>query len=230
MKTGIANPWQHVRQVEGYFDSLAGTWEAHYSAEGSMRGRLDRFRVPLMSQILPPAPVLDFGCGSGDLSAYLAEAGYEIHGVDRARAMIQRARKRFASPLMEFSEVQNAQLPFFDGQFAACVSSSVLEYVAPLAIYLTELRRVVKKGGVALVTVPNPYHPVRMVESMEKTLWSMIPRIGNHWPEGRVRYLNASVNRMRPEQWRREMAAARWRVEWVEGTSKPLVMICARAI
>ena len=233
MKTGVANPMehvQHVREVEDYFDSLAGSWETHYSADGSMRGRLNRFRVPLMSQVLPPAPVLDFGCGSGDLSAFLSDAGYEVHGVDQAGGMIKRARTRFAGPLVEFSEVQNAQLPFFDGQFAACVSSSVLEYVAPLGAYLRELRRVVKKGGVALVTVPNSYHPVRVVESVEKTLWTIVPRICNRWPEGRVRYLNASVNRMRPEKWRRELAGARWRVEWTEGTSKPLLLICARAV
>jgi ubiquinone/menaquinone biosynthesis C-methylase UbiE len=233
MKTGMADPMQqlqHVQQVENYFDSLAGSWEAHYAAEGSMRGRLDRFLVPLLSQVRPPAAVLDFGCGSGDLSAHLADAGYEIHGVDQARGMIQQARKRFTSPRLEFSAVQNAELPFFDGQFAACVSSSVLEYVAPLRTYLTELRRVVRKGGFALVTVPNPYHPVRMVESLEKTLWTIIPRTGNRWPEGRVRYLNASVNRMRSEKWRREMAAARWRVEWTEGTTKPLILIFARAV
>jgi SAM-dependent methyltransferase len=40
-------------------------------------------------------PVLDVGCGPGDLTAYLAEQGLEVSGVDLSARMIEHARRRY---------------------------------------------------------------------------------------------------------------------------------------
>ncbi|MHA6631457.1 class I SAM-dependent methyltransferase [Pseudonocardia sichuanensis] len=53
----------------------------------------------LLDAWLPPAPaaVLDVGCGTGSLSALLAEAGHRVTGVDLSPRMVEQARAKLAA-------------------------------------------------------------------------------------------------------------------------------------
>lgn len=42
----------------------------------------------------PPARVADLGCGTGTLSVLLAEAGFEVDGVDFSPRMVEQARRK----------------------------------------------------------------------------------------------------------------------------------------
>ncbi len=218
--------------VAEYFDELAATWEKHYGLRGSMQSRLERFGQELQQRLNPPGTVLDFGCGTGDLSFDLAMRGYQVRGVDRSSCMIERSRSRFDLPGLRFTELpgDGCRLPFASGEFGACVSSSVLEYLKPLDDYLAELRRVVRQDGILLATVPNRLHPLRMVEGAEALLWRTLPPTAGLWPRGRLAYLRVSENRFSSGAWRRKLMAQRWQVEWVRGYWQPLLLICARAL
>jgi 2-polyprenyl-3-methyl-5-hydroxy-6-metoxy-1,4-benzoquinol methylase len=52
----------------------------------------------LMVDVLPPAParVVDLGCGTGSLAVLLAEAGYDVTGLDLSPAMLVRAEQKAA--------------------------------------------------------------------------------------------------------------------------------------
>ena len=56
----------------------------------------------LLLGVLPAAParIADLGCGTGTLSALLAEAGYDVVGVDFSPAMLERARVK--APRVQF--------------------------------------------------------------------------------------------------------------------------------
>ena len=41
-----------------------------------------------LAKYLPTSPILDVGCGSGDLSIYLAGLGHEVLGIDFVEAAI----------------------------------------------------------------------------------------------------------------------------------------------
>jgi SAM-dependent methyltransferase len=46
----------------------------------------------------PPARIADLGCGTGTLSVLLAEAGYDVDGLDFSPRMIELARRKAGGP------------------------------------------------------------------------------------------------------------------------------------
>ncbi len=226
-----SNP-AHNDSVRRYFDRLSTTWEDKYAKNGSMRYRLARFEGALTACVAPPGPILDFGCGPGDLSGHLASAGYRVVGIDQSSSMVGRASARFSRLGVEFASLDPnktnpVHLPFRNSEFRGCVASSVLEYVSPVGSYLNELRRVVAHDGVLVMTVPNILHPVRMAECVEKAVLHPLLR-GHVSTEERRKYLESSINRFRVGKWRHLLSACGWRLYSVEGRNLPLLMLCAR--
>lgn len=51
----------------------------------------------LIEKCPPQNPVLDLGCGSGDLAIYLAKLGYQVVGVDFVESAVRNAQDKVAS-------------------------------------------------------------------------------------------------------------------------------------
>jgi SAM-dependent methyltransferase len=65
-------------------------------------------------------PVLELACGSGRLLAPLAEAGFDVTGVDSSPAMLERARQRLASAGLQATLVeQRLQELHLEGRYRA---------------------------------------------------------------------------------------------------------------
>jgi SAM-dependent methyltransferase len=102
--------------------------------------------------------VLEVGCGPGHLSILLARRfGMDVTGVDLDPAMIERARantersgaREDRRPSFLVGDV--ASLPFPDGSFDLVVSTLSMHHWADAKAGLTEIRRVLRSDGRALV-------------------------------------------------------------------------------
>jgi ubiquinone/menaquinone biosynthesis C-methylase UbiE len=220
-------------RVQQYFDQQAPTWEDYYKNDGAMHDRIRRFREALQSKLSPESFVLDFGCGSGDLSNSVAVAGYRVVGMDRAKKMITRAAQRFSSKRVTFQWLgdshSGSSLPFPDGVFDAIICSSVLEYVDNLGCYLKELSRVCRPGGWLFATVPNMMHPKRSIERVELILRSMFVysrRTGG----GRLEYLVLSKNRFSVRRWQWMLEENEWKAHQIAGRAADLLLITAQRV
>lgn len=97
---------------------------------------------------------LDIGCGAGDFTAALVQAGAVAVGADVAEAALARARLRH--PGVDFQLVPfDGPLPFGDNSFDLVWASEVIEHVADTARWLSEVRRVLAPGGRLLITTPS---------------------------------------------------------------------------
>lgn len=85
--------------------------------------------VSLLDEFPPAGPVLDIGCGTGELSISIARRGLEVLGVDFAEAAIVQARAKAAAAgpeierLVEFRVGDALRPSAFEGPFGAVVDS-----------------------------------------------------------------------------------------------------------
>ena len=96
--------------------------------------------------LLDPSPgqrVLDLGCGTGDLTAKIAERGATVVGLDADASMIERARLRF--PDLEFvhGDGHNFSLGSFDSVF----SNAALHWLTRPRDVTTSVRAALVDGG-----------------------------------------------------------------------------------
>jgi SAM-dependent methyltransferase len=100
---------------------------------------------------------LEVGCGDGFFAGHLADLGCQVTGLDLSPAAIALARRGHADiPFIAHDLTQ--PLPFEESTMDLVWCSEVLEHLfSPLGTLL-EIRRVLKRNGVFLCTVP--YHGV----------------------------------------------------------------------
>lgn len=115
--------------------------------------------------------VLDIACGTGYGTHYLAPFAKQIVGADRSFEAIEYARRRYAHPNASFEIMDACQMNVPDHSFDVVCSFETIEHVAPVETYLAEVVRVLKKGGIYLMSTPcvtqttqNPTNPFHVQE------------------------------------------------------------------
>jgi SAM-dependent methyltransferase len=100
--------------------------------------------------------VLDVACGEGYGSALLAGTAQHVTGVDIAPAVIEHARARYAATdNLEFHRADGSRLPFADASFDVVTSFETLEHISAQEAFLDEIRRVLRPGGLLVLSCPN---------------------------------------------------------------------------
>jgi SAM-dependent methyltransferase len=143
-----------AREGEGWPDAVAGQMERHYSPgrtwEAMARGLLGLVRL---------GDVLDAGSGDGALAALLAPRSRSITCLDRSDKVLAAARHRLGHlPNVAFAPGDVQALPFASGRFDEVLLFHVLVYVERPSQAVAEAARVLKPGGVAIVTAVAPHH------------------------------------------------------------------------
>ncbi len=111
-------------------------------------------RALLLGELRPGDRVLDLGCGTGRFVAAARDAGADVVGVDIAERALERARR--VAPGADLRLVSpDGTLPLGHGEVDLVWCSEVLEHVPDTATFLTEVRRVLRRGGRLLLTVPD---------------------------------------------------------------------------
>ena len=117
-------------------------------------------RTRFVLEHCPGRSALDVGCGTGALAGHLADAGYEVTGIDPSEGMLDVLRTR--RPEIEAVVGSGTSLPFADDSFHLVLSVAVMHHIADPADVrrtLAEMVRVAAPGGRILVWDHNPLNP-----------------------------------------------------------------------
>lgn len=138
---------------------------------GVLLGSLYRsIAADIAAAISPQAVVLEVGCGPGHLSIDMAvDHGLDVTGLDLDPEMIARAqantarRAAGAEHVPTFVAGDAAALPFSDASFDVVVSTFSLHHWSDPVAGLTEIARVLRPDGRALIwdfsSGPSLFHP-----------------------------------------------------------------------
>lgn len=98
--------------------------------------------------------VLDLGCGGGNVAGFLKKKfpNWEIYGIDISKKAIINANKNYKG--IKFLVSGAHSLPFEDNQFDLILSLDTLEHFENYQKVITEISRILKKGGIFYLAVP----------------------------------------------------------------------------
>lgn len=111
--------------------------------------------IPAIAALLPDdITVADLGCGPGDLTAHLAEAGARVIAVDREPAMLEAAARRVEH--LEHVELRAGELhgegfPLAEGEVDLALFCMVLHHIEHPARALSAAARALRPGGAIVV-------------------------------------------------------------------------------
>jgi len=97
--------------------------------------------------VLAPKPgerILDVGCGTGQLTADIANAGAEVVGLDLSAEMIAAASANFPQLRFEVADIAAAN---YKGEFDAVFSNAALHWVRDQNAAIGAIARALKPGG-----------------------------------------------------------------------------------
>jgi len=114
------------------------------------RRRLVRDLVDRFAPDVEPRVILDAGCGTGGTLCHLQGAG-ELWGCDLSSEALRLCRARGFGNLAE-SSVESLDFP--DEHFDVVISCDVIEHVPADERAMAEMARVLRPGGILILTVP----------------------------------------------------------------------------
>jgi 2-polyprenyl-3-methyl-5-hydroxy-6-metoxy-1,4-benzoquinol methylase len=145
------------------FDAYAGSYEEDHrssvSASGEDPAYFHDYKVTCLARkgLLEAGPLLDFGCGIGNLTERLVARCAEVHAYDPWAQSLVRARERAST-----AHIHDDAKTIPKAHFATVVLSGVLHHVAPSARIelLRTVRGLLRPGGIIVVFEHNRLNPV----------------------------------------------------------------------
>jgi ubiquinone/menaquinone biosynthesis C-methylase UbiE len=164
------------------FDEMGSYW-----AEIADRNQTESQLKFLKNQLKPDGYVLDLACGTGRHSIPLSMEGYNMVGLDVSTNLLKITKQRWNRLQLVRGDMRF--LPFKHQSFAAAISMDTSFGYLPSeqddGVSLSDLRRVLRHGGVVIVDVFNRYQLMLKYKDKNKGLkWAFLPfllRSRNRW-------------------------------------------------
>jgi SAM-dependent methyltransferase len=129
------------------------------------------FALAGLKHRLPEGPVLDIGCGAGPGLRYITSRGAMAFGADASLYALRQAAVLVGAHGLVQSDAM-AAFPFADATFGLVLGNEIIEHLPDGVVFLGECLRVLRPGGMLLLTTPNLWDVRRIISPMVGRPWS----------------------------------------------------------
>lgn len=157
-----------VERVAGFYDDIAGTYDAQRFAKPYYR-HVDRLeRAYVSEKVNPGTSVLEIGPGTGRFTAHLMEKASRVTAVDISGHMLEQLREKVSSTRLAVHRLSVYDLDTLAdyGSFDTAICMRVLPHLENPASALRLLSRAVKPGGNIVFDLWNPYSFVGVIRRL----------------------------------------------------------------
>lgn len=121
----------------------------------------------MISKNLKGKKLLDLGCGPGIHLKEYSKRGAECFGIDLSEKMIELAKEFIPKAEVKVGNIY--KIGFKDDSFDIITSSFTVDHLKDLEKAAKEIKRILKKGGIFVFSVPHPtFNMFRDKENPEK--------------------------------------------------------------
>ena len=133
-----------------FWDNVAGVYDVFVNVIN--RKTHQRLKEIVSDLIGPDDTVLECACGTGLLSAVIAEKCRQLTATDFSEKMLKKAEKNCRSfRNITYAQADITALSFADGSFDKVVAANVIHLLDNPVTALHELNRVCKDGGTLII-------------------------------------------------------------------------------
>ncbi len=143
----------------------------------------DYVEFPAMKKLLPTVKgkkVLDVGCGTGEMSIYLAKKGAQVSAVEASAEMLVYCTQH---KNIKYYNVTAENMSFKKEYFDIIISELIIDHLKNIKKVLKKLHYSLKKKGELLISIPHPFR-----KTFKKKSWTDVrnPKLVGYFNERRV--------------------------------------------
>jgi len=159
-------------------------------------------RYAIAKEFVKGKTVLDIACGEGYGTSLLADEALSVKGVDIDSSVIEKAKRKYTKPNLNFLLGSTEQIPFVDQSFEVVTSFETIEHTSEHEKMMSEIKRVLKPNGLLIISTPdklnyadkrNHRSPFHIKELYSEQFHELISMYFTYHIFMRQLYTNASV-------------------------------------
>ncbi len=144
-----------------------------------------------MKKVKKPLKILDVGCSTGEVAKFFIDMGNEVCGIDVCEDALKEAERKGVKTKIHDCE---EPLPYGSEIFDVVYAGQILEHIYDTEGFLKECRRVLKKGGLLILSTPN----IASLPSRLRLLFGLYPKwvapsLKHYQPGDHIRAFTKSV-------------------------------------
>ena len=136
-----------------FYESFADDFDSKMNMYDTNK-RVEVFFNELLVEDISGKILLDAGCGTGWFSKAAVERGANVTSMDLGENLLGKVKEKCNSTRVVGSILE---MPFEDNFFDIVVSSEVIEHTPDLEKAIREIYRVLKPGGIMILSTPNHF-------------------------------------------------------------------------
>ena len=140
--------------------------------------------------------LLDIGIGTGLASMQFARVGLKVYGLDSSQEMLGACRSKSFTEELKLCDITREPIPYKDRFFDHVICCGVLHFVSNLNNFFSEVKRLIRKGGIFAFTIAPRETSIAYIE--EPTAWGI--SIFKHSPQYIMKLLETNDMELLKEQ------------------------------